>query len=195
MNINTKKWIDRFSDLWCDDRLEIAEAIARWIMVPENCATPNYDIEKAKEVKEFFENLVDKLTVEEHDGHVAELFEKYKNLTPERKRKIIRGVLSDISRYAKEQHQEDLENECARTHHLYGNWEYHEWETKEETRIDLQFCRVPVQHRQWECKCKRCGHVLVSETEPEEVRKARIIKENNARIRQLKKEMRDLRRG
>ncbi len=197
--MDTNKWIDSYTNLNPENRLKIANTIVEWLRNIDGYSDPRYDKEKAKMVKAFFEDLIKVLEIDTDNYKIVNSLKKFEGLSDEHKDDVLSSLAEVIEIYAQEEYQQSLEDLCQKNGHLFGKWEYRKW-------IERGSCDDPrfrqehptgeyvVDRQEWSRTCRRCGFIEKTEYEPEEVMRARITKENKGKIKQLRKELKDLNR-
>ncbi len=121
--------------------------------------------------------------------NILEILEKAGRLSAEYQEsfmdEIYHDVVSVYSRLAKESRI----NNCC---HEFGEWKDHSYTVMKEGRIDLQVGVYPVEQICWSRKCKKCGFVESVDYIPEEVIKKQKEAKRKKKIKQLRRELKEL---
>lgn len=142
------------------------------------------------------ENIIDRL----YDNTDNELIssqknksiERFQSLSDKNKIKVIEEVNTIIKKYHKIEVQENNERICDEQGHTFGEWIKKEWTTKEVYWDAGPQGYIDVKHKRWDRVCNRCGFIDSVKTEPESVKFAREKEEKKAKIKKLRRELRDL---
>lgn len=192
--VNKSKWMCHYNGLNPDSQLEVAEAIASELRDNELTFDENeYDKEKSRIIREFFDTIKSNAEENKELKKIANVSEKFENLSQKNKRKVINEVFKIVTKYLGIQEQENKEKICQQEGHMFGKWEHNKWTTSVDTVIDHQHVHdLPVEHENWERTCGRCGFVDTVDQEPQELIAARKEKNKKARIKRLESELKRL---
>ncbi len=192
--LNKSKWIYNYNGLSPDSQLEVAEAIVDELRDNElTFDESEYDKEKSRIIREFFDTIVLNLEENEELKKVANILGEVENLSQNNKRKVIDEVFGVVVKYLGIQKQENKEKVCHQEGHIFGKWEHNICTTYIDTVIDHQRVHnFPVEHENWKRTCSRCGFVDVVDHEPQELIDTRKEKNKKARIKRLESELRRL---
>ena len=192
--VNKSKWLYNYKGLNPNSQLEVAEAIAYELRENEIiCGESEYDEEKSRIIRDFFDSI--KLNAEQNKDlkNIADVLERFENLSPNNKRKVITEVFEVVKKYLGIQEQEDKEKKCQQKGHVFGKWEHIKWTSYVDTVIDHQPVHdFPIEHENWRRTCSRCGFVEKVGYEPQELIDAREEKNKQVRIKRLESELRRL---
>ena len=192
--VNKSKWINNYNSLNQDGQLEVAEAIANELRDNElTFDESEYDKEKSRIIRDFFDTI--KLNVDQNKElkKIADVLEKFENLSQNNKIKVINEVFEVVAKYLGIQEQENKEKVCQQEGHIFDKWKHNKWTTYIDTVIDHQHVHnFPVEHENWERTCSRCGFVDEVDHEPQELIDARKEENKKARIKRLESELKRL---
>ena len=174
--VNKNRWISHYNNLNPKNQLEVASAIANELQNIElNPNTSDYDKEKTKIIREFFNKILLKSSQNEELKKMGDLFRRFEKLSQQNKAKVIDEIVEIIKKYLKKQEKEDIEEKCEKEGHIFGNWLHNKWTTNVDNVIE-------VKHENWKRTCKRCGFVEVVVEEPKELIESRQRKDRNKKL-------------
>ena len=193
--VNKSKWIYNYSSLDPDNQLIVAEAIANELSDNEEYldVTDEYDNEKSRKIREFFNSIRNKAKQSEELERITTAFERYESLSQENRKRVIDEVFGIIVKYLGKQEQEDKERICQQEGHTFGKWKNDKWTEYINTVIDHQHIHnYPIEKESWKRTCSRCGFVEEVRQEPQELIDERNEKNKKARIKRLERELEKL---
>lgn len=193
--VNKSKWIYNYNSLDPDNQLVVAEAIANELKDNERYldTEDEYDEEKSRIVREFFNSIINSARQSEESKKFADIFKRYESLSQGNRKKVINEVSEIVVKYLGIQDQEDKEKICQQEGHTFGKWKHNKWTEYIDTVIDHQHVHdYPIKCENWERTCSRCGFVEEVEHEPQELIDERKEKNKKARIKRLERELKKL---
>ncbi len=189
-----KGWIHDFDNLNSDHKLEVAEAIIEYLKTNNLVFDMDqYYRERTGLVCDF---LGDLLYCYKGDGNLKKLGEmlyKFDNLSEKNQKELVDEIIYAFQKRIIIQKDDDNKDYCLVHGHNFGEWKYSEWTEYIDTVIDHELVHdFPIKHSDWKRKCSKCGFVEMVHQEPDELYKARMIKEKKAKIKKLTKELKKL---
>ena len=193
--MKTKQWVYNFNSLDPNNQLVVASAIVEELQDNERFLEPidKYDNERSKTIRLFLDKIVKNASTKQELKSLQATLSCFQSLSADNKAKVIESLVSSIEHYHEIQDHEAKEKICQVEGHIMGEWKYDSWTTYEDSIIDHQEVHnMECHHEEWTRTCKRCGYQETVKTEPKEVRKKREEKERQIRIKELEKELSEL---
>lgn len=197
--VNISKWIYNYNSLNPDNQLLVAEAIVNELRDNEiTFDDGEYDKEKSKIVREFFELIINNVKQAEELKKFANIFERYEELSQDNRKEVINKIIEIIVKYLGIQEQEEKVQVCRKQGHINTPWkriDYIEtienpyWGSRDYIVMDQW---IKEKRTKWVRECKRCGYVETVMEEPQELIKASKEKNKKARIKRLEDELKRL---
>lgn len=183
--MKAKEWIRNFRCLNYEHKQEVLKAIIEEL---------KGKVDECNTLEEIFEKLIKKGKPDKDSIEISKAFKRYQALPEKRQINVRNSIIAAIDEQCKLKTQEEKETKCKEEGHIFGEWEYYSWITKEEGVIDHQRFTENVEHRRWSRICARCGYKEITEYEPEELREARAEKARQEKIKVLEKELDELKK-
>ena len=167
---NNNKWVSNFMSLDDIKQYEAAKAIMEELGLNEKDAEKDYDVERSKEVRDFFYKMIpvikDKAVLEQYSS----AFNRFDSLSDKNKQAFLDEMYSVMNKYIGIQEQEDAEEYCKCNGHSFGGWHYYTRFKKLDEWHDGRFYEgYTTRFFGWERACTKCGFVEESNTRPNSI--------------------------
>lgn len=142
-----------------------------------------------------------KLHNQEKNAEFAEMMTILDTLSASQLMGLLNKTSKLIHKFDADNKQKEAESMCKTEGHVFSNWKENRFTNyispAEAYGIEGLLNggtepTIPVEKVEWRRTCERCGYEEIVREEPEEVKKERLTKAKDARIRKLKKELKDL---
>lgn len=181
-----------------DNQLELARVLIKELHLNEDSLNENeYDMSLSIKLRSTLEEYAKQETNKIEGEKLLNILDRFIGLTLGNQKKIIDSVVPCFLSVMEEVIKNDKILHCSKEGHAYGDnsWKRNEWTTRETTYIDHQKVPdYPIEHVNWTRQCPNCGFIEETDIEPLEAQKQREGTEKQARIKELKSELRDLRK-
>ncbi len=187
---NIRTWIHNYQNLSFEQQCEVAKAIVEALSKNQYHFMEND--KDMDEVVSFFRRILESANQKNVIGENKSVLERFEGLSQVNKEKTIKKIIDVINSCDKAQKQEENERTCLHEGHIFGDWNYHEWTTKEVCWDAGPQGYVDVKHEKWTRVCSRCGFVEEVKDEPQELIEKRNEINRKARIKRLETELKRL---
>lgn len=117
---------------------------------------------------------------------IYDVLNKAHNLDIKCQEIFVERASKEITEIYKSVAKEYKTNNC---NHNFSEWKDCSYTRDEDSMIDWQRVRMPVEHIRFERKCKKCGYVEVVDYIPREVAKNKEVTAKKNKIKQLRREL------
>ena len=123
---------------------------------------------------------------------LEEIVEKINNLDYNHKIKVMKTIGYDVNRILKQTEQKKIEEKCKNEGHIFSDWKHYTWKESVVGGDLGEFQKFEINKESWDRTCQLCGFKEIVYKEPESVKNDRLEKEKKEKIKQLKKELKNL---
>lgn len=191
-NNKKQQWHDIVVEMDPNDQIQLADILVSELSLNENSLDEEdrYDFSASKKVRSILEGFVQKAQNSKDRQKRMDMLNRILNLSPEYQERVIRVVCKMITEIMKEEDIKRRNSQCEQTGHTFDEWKTYS-EKKggydRDSGCDRYWDDVT-----WFRICNNCGYKETRKSEPQEVTQARKNVEKQGRIKQLRRELKNL---
>lgn len=197
MRSNQKEyWKNAIRQMDPNNQLDLTNILIEELELNEHSLdeTDGYDMEMSHQLRLILERFSREKNSKIEKGKVIDLLARFNKLPSNLQKKVIDDIGEDFINSIEKAIKEDNITKCSENGHAFENvkWDIFEWTTKEEGYQDRQTFMYDLKHTMWGRKCPKCGFIEESDFEPKELYEKRIAKEKQAKIKELKLQIKEI---